>query len=405
MPFQKLAILGGSSPFTAALVNSLKDAVDKLPSFEILLHGRNQENLSLMEAYAHRVLQGSGWQVGSTTTMGRVLDGANIVIHQIRYGGMDRRILHEEFSERCGVPPDETLGPAALLATLEMLPDLRETCDAVVEYSPDAWTLNLTNPLSYVTSFMTSHGLHRCIGLCELPTMTAHEIANLCGLESHEMDWHYTGLNHRGFIFQVSHSGRSLLEELPLVLGKRLIGGISGEQIAELNAVPLKYFTLAIGKQGPIRPGRGAFLKHLAGEIINEVRSTQTEVLSSLEKRNPVWYPFAVVPMIVALYSDQPSKQIVNSAGEDGIVWESIATVSRSGIAIVPQPECPKPVRIWLDKFARHEQLALSAIIEPTQDNIVEALAADPSLNDRDVESMAQKFWHALEASSSQHAS
>ena len=186
---QKLAILGGSSPFTVALVNSLNDVVDRLPAFDLQMHGRNGENLALMEAYANRLLQRSGWRIGSTTSMRKALEGASIVIHQIRYGGMERRIQHEQFSERCRVPPDETLGPTALLAAFEMFSELRDTCDAMAEYSPDAWILNLTNPLSYVTAMMVSTGLRRCVGLCELPRMTALEIAALYRLEIRELDW------------------------------------------------------------------------------------------------------------------------------------------------------------------------------------------------------------------------
>src|SRR6267378_2927081 len=127
----KLVILGGSTPFTAGLINALKAVGDRLPAQELVLHGRNRANLDLVGRYACQQLQERGWRIHTTSQMEEALAEATTVIHQIRYGGMERRAVCEEVCARFGVIADETLGPAALLCAMLSVPEIRSTCFAL----------------------------------------------------------------------------------------------------------------------------------------------------------------------------------------------------------------------------------------------------------------------------------
>ena len=395
----KLVILGGSTPFTACLVDALKAVCNRLPAYEMILHGRSEANLDLVAQYAHQQLQDWGWRVDKTLSMEEALSGATIVIHQIRYGDMEGRAADEEFCARYEVTADETLGPAALLSGVRLFSDLQCTSLMLKRFCSKAWVLNLTNPLSSVTALMAEAGVEQCIGLCELPWVTVQEAAQILELPSAEVEWHYSGLNHRGFIHELRYQGIDLLKSLSRRLGERTISGITAAQIAQLNAIPLKYFQLVNQSAAtPVR--RGAYLMNLREQILAELRASSTISPPSLKHRYLEWYPQSVAPMIVALNSAEPITQIVNMADNDGIVWERKAEVCKHHVQVIEQPACDRQVERWLDIFLTHERAFLKTIKTPTPEHILETLAADPTVPDLRVEPLAHALWQECQTQS-----
>lgn len=400
----RLVVLGGSSPFTAAFVDALKTAAGKLPPFDLVLFGRNESNLDVVRTYAERQLREFGWRASATTLIETALTEAAFVVHQIRYGGLELRADAERLCARYGVLADETLGPAALLTALQSLPELDSVCSAIQRHCPDAWVLNLTNPLSCVTHRMAERGVTRCIGLCELPKVTVRQAVEICGSESElsssasfgtadEIDWRYAGLNHRGFIVELRIGGRDLIEELPQRLGSRRLGGISAERISKLRAIPLKYFQLITGRSAPAA-GRAGFLQELTPQILRELRASPDVSPPSLQKRYLEWYPESVVPLLIALTSDQPTLQVVNLPGGDEIVWETRAKVSRNCVRGLPHEEPPQPVARWIDRFVEHERAFVRAVANPSLVSIRETLLADPIVSDDQAEPIAESLWN-----------
>ena len=58
-----LAVLGGSTPFTAGLVEALHAAGGELPHGELRLHGRDEAALELVRSHALAWLRPLGWSV------------------------------------------------------------------------------------------------------------------------------------------------------------------------------------------------------------------------------------------------------------------------------------------------------------------------------------------------------
>src|SRR5689334_22207180 len=108
----KLAVLGGSSPFTVALCDALAARAGELPCGELALHGRNAERLDLVGEYARYRLEGLGWTVRTTTDASEALREATTIVHQVRYGGMELRRAGEQLCQAVSCHADETLGPA-----------------------------------------------------------------------------------------------------------------------------------------------------------------------------------------------------------------------------------------------------------------------------------------------------
>lgn len=389
----RIAVLGGSSPFTAALIDALAPAVACLPPCELALHGRHLGHLQALTRYGRHVMGSLGWEVGFDTDLTAVLDGAEIVVHQIRYGDMAGRDQDEKLALQFDLPPDETLGPGALHAMLRSLPDINRTSAELARACPGAWVLNLTNPLSLVTALMRDAGVCRCMGLCELPLATACQAAEILSLSLADVEWAYTGLNHRGFIVRFDHAGADRLPALAEQLGSNTLGGITADTIAQLHAVPTKYFRLVAG-DAPVTAGRAAFLSTLRHDIAQELHRDATVSPPSLGKRDLAWYPLSVVPMIVALLSSEPSRHMVNVLNADGLVEECHAWVSAACLEPIPAPVVRSEVDAWLKIYRIHEQALLRAIRYPSLDTIAQALRVDPVVPSTRVDRLAQTLWN-----------
>jgi 6-phospho-beta-glucosidase len=372
----RLAVLGGSSPFAASLVDALAGAGEELGPGTLVLHGRRLDALAAVGTYARRLLGPEGWQVDWTRDLGTAAEGASVVLHQIRYGGLEGRRDDERLAEDLGCPADETLGPGGLLAAIRMAPALRLTAAELQRANPDAVVLNLTNPLSCSTALLASAGVRRVVGLCELPHTTLAVACHLLRVPEREVTWAYAGLNHRGFIYRLDHGRRNLLAELPERLGGALLGGIGADAIRDLSALPLKYFAL-FGRGAPRPPRRADFLRVLRERVLQELEEDPDRTPPSLGLRSLNWYPQSVVPVLRALHADAAEPAVVNLPAAHGIVRELRATVSRGGIVPEAAPPPPATVAAWLSRFEEHERCVVAAAAEPTRRAVAAAVEAD----------------------------
>jgi 6-phospho-beta-glucosidase len=386
----KLAVLGGSSPFAAALLDELAGA----EAMDLTLHGRDREALALLARYGtHRL----GRRVSWTADLAEALDGADVVIHQIRYGGLDGRAADEQLAARLGVPADETLGPGGLRAALRMAPGLSDLARALAAHCPGAVVLNLTNPLSCSTALLARWAPCTTVGLCELPEATVTEACAVLGVPAGEVDWEYAGLNHRGFVVRILHHGRDLLPELPGRLGEADIGGVTGPDVERLGALPLKYFSLFTRPpRGPV--SRAGVLMHTRQAILDELRADPTAAPPSLTARRQPWYRDAVVPFLGALTGSARTPVVASITDADGIAREHRADASAAGVVPRPQPSVTGPVAAWLERFETHERLVLDAVIEPTPASIGAALEADPLLPAHAVAAAGRELLDGLPA-------
>ena len=121
---RSLTVLGGSSPFTLALVEALRNTGPRFSAWRLILQGREQRALDLVARCAASRLDTYGWRVSSEIDRRTALDGCDIVVHQARYGGTEGRLKGEELAARYGTVADETLGPAALRTALASRADI-----------------------------------------------------------------------------------------------------------------------------------------------------------------------------------------------------------------------------------------------------------------------------------------
>ncbi len=379
---RRLAVIGGSSPFSAALIDALAQHEPVLAARELVLQGRSHPTLSLLRDYAERRLGPLGWTIATATHREAALENAEVVLHQPRYGSLELRAQGEDLCQRHGAPADETLGPAALLSALRTRSAVDEFAIAAQRYAPDAWILNLTNPLSLVTARIARAGL-RCIGLCELPCVTRDEVARVLEVSPTALDWQYAGLNHRGFLYELRHGGADRLAELVARLGDDRLLGISAATIEELEAVPLKQFRMVVEDARP-RP-RARELSALRQRIVAELDDGIDASPAALSERYMEWYPRAVVPMLAALDGEEPVVLVATFPDGDGVARETKAEVCAKRIRPVAAQPAPPRVQHWIDTFERHEAAVAAAVEHPTPQLVERAVGLDPTLAGRPI--------------------
>lgn len=385
-----VAILGGSTPFTAALVEALRASAATLPPCELRLVGTNPVALDRMRRYGELRLREHGWTVSSWARLDEALDGVAAVVNQIRFGGLEERARDEATAARWTLPADETLGPCGLAAALRIANPVRALAAELGRRCPAAWVLNLANPLSVTTALMAGAGAPgRTMGLCELPLSTATEACRLLRCSLDDVEWDYAGLNHRGLLFSFRHRGEELLPRLPDLLGEQTIFGIRADEVRRIGALPLKYFKLT--REGAAPAGRAGFLLGLKDELARQIDAGEAPP-PALAQRSFDWYPGAVVPALAAVLSAAPRRMTVNVRDGEGIVRELPAMVSGAGV----QPQSgipPVHVRQWLRPWEDHERAVLDAVAAPSLASIERALELDPIVPRGRAAQIARDIW------------
>jgi 6-phospho-beta-glucosidase len=386
----KLTILGGSTPFTAALFDAIACSDYRLQPHELMLFGRNHAALDVMTLRARHCLGPFGWRARSTTSRAEALEGATFVIHQIRYGDLDGREAGERLARRFGIPADETLGPAALQWAIRHASAVKETANCIASCCSSAWILNLTNPLSVTTAILIREGVTRCVGVCELPEATADAVAHIVGVDRAELQWEYVGLNHRGFLYDFSVDGRPLHSTLMDALPSEDLPGVTRDDLEAFHAVPLKYFSLVRAPK-PTAP-RAAVLRELRAALLCELAADPTISPPSLGKRNLDWYAKGVVPLLAALAAADGRIRVVNVMGPDNVVIETKAEVHPDVVVPIKASRPSPAVESWMGLFCAHEHSLLEAATTTSPDTIRKALRLDPLVPPGHVEALTREL-------------
>lgn len=391
---RSLTVLGGSSPFTLGLVEALRAAVPRMAEWKLTLQGRDTAALERVETYARARLRPLGWRVEVAVDHRSALEGCDLVLHQVRYGGLAGRLRGERLAARHGTLADETLGPAALRTALLSRQDLAAVAQDVNAVCPDAWFVNLTNPLSVTTALLERYGVRRCLGVCELPGATARAVAATLDVEPEHLAWAYSGLNHRGFVHHVSVDGADVMSDLVERLDGRALNGVGCTDIRDVGCVPTKYFAL-LRRPAAVEP-RAATLARLRRVILRDLAYAPAEPPASLRRRRTDWYDDAVVPALLALAGDESAQIASASLGED-LAHERRVALSPERIVPIEAPAPPAEAQRWLDRFDEHERRVMDAVLRPSAAAIHRALSADPTVAPGSIEPLARELAEELE--------
>ena len=213
----KLACIGASYKFVKNLVNDLI----LTGSFEDTRVAVMDVDPTALEAVvgACRAVAAAGHsriEIVGTLDRAEVLDGADFVLTAIGVGGLGLWQEEARICEQYGIVHaiGDTIGPGALSKSLRTVPVMLGIARDMEQRCPDAWLLNVTNPMATTVKAVAEHTDVKVVGLCHGSQEMRDLIAKVYGVEPSEVAFDVVGVNHFAFANRISVRGRDVTKTL-----------------------------------------------------------------------------------------------------------------------------------------------------------------------------------------------
>ena len=165
---------GGSYQWTPELLADLL-GTESLRGAHYVLEDIDPAPLEKMKALGQLVGEALGAKAtfATTTDQRQALDGADFVIVTISTGGFDSMAVDLDVPARHGIRQSvgDTVGPGGINRSLRNIPVLVGVGEDMGKVCPDAWLLNITNPMTCLTRAVCRQTAVKTVGLC-------HEVGN-----------------------------------------------------------------------------------------------------------------------------------------------------------------------------------------------------------------------------------
>jgi alpha-galactosidase/6-phospho-beta-glucosidase family protein len=173
---QVTIIGGGSYQWSPKLICDLL-SLPSLAGVHLVLEDVDPGPLEKMEAIA-RIADdklGAKSTVSTTTDQRAALEGADFVVVTISTGGFTSMAVDIDVPARHGIKQSvgDSVGPGGINRALRNIPVLAGIGHDMEDQCPDAWMLNITNPMTTLTRTVCRETQLKTVGLC-------HEVGGFC---------------------------------------------------------------------------------------------------------------------------------------------------------------------------------------------------------------------------------
>ena len=390
----KLAVVGGGSTYTPELVAGLAREQERLGVRDLWLHDVDAERREVVGGMAARMLSAAGSEVALSVTdeLEAALEGASVVLVQVRIGGQDARLDDETVPLSCGCIGQETTGVGGLAKALRTVPVVLDIAARARKLAaPGAWIIDFTNPVGIVTRALLDAG-HQAVGLCNVAIGLQRFVARLLDVKPQHVMVDQVGLNHLTWVRSVRLDGGDVLPELLIQHGDALAAtaDLPRALLDELGAIPsyyLRYFYLHDQVLAEQRAGipRAAEVAEIERELLELYRDpTLTTKPALLERRGGAYYSEAAIQLIVALESANGDVQVLDVRNGDTIAGLSdddvVEVPVRIGDALSPLEQRPLAPELLglVQHVAAYERLAVEAALSGERELVHKALLTHP---------------------------
>ena len=216
----KIVIVGiGSASFGPKTLGDVF-ARRELAGSELWLVDIKEQALTAMGKLAAQMNQqwASGLQIHTTTDIAEALPGADYVVSMLESSRDKLWQLDMQIPHKYGVMQvlGENGGPGGLSHTLRTAPLVLEVAKAMEKHCPEAWLLNYTNPVPRICRAIKKYSEIKVIGFCHGIGGTIQTIARILDRSSDAIDVKAAGLNHFHWVLDVrdAHTGADLYPQL-----------------------------------------------------------------------------------------------------------------------------------------------------------------------------------------------
>jgi 6-phospho-beta-glucosidase len=406
----KLAVVGAGSTYTPEVVDGIVRLRDLLDVDDLALCDVAEERLEVVAGLAQRMLdrQGHHARLLQTTRLEEAVEGAHVVLVQIRVGGQAARMVDESVPLACGCVGQETTGFGGLAKALRTVPVVLDIAGRVRESAPDAWIVDFTNPVGIVTKALLDEG-HRAVGLCSAAVVFQKHFAKILEVEPARIELDHVGLNHLTWELAVRLDGEDVL---PRLLGEHVeqvapATGLPPELVARLGNVPSYYLHYFYEHDRVVEHQRESVSRaeevaQIERELLEQYGDeTLAEKPPLLARRGGAGYSEAAVELVASLFgSGGRGRHVINvrNAGtlpflDDDAVVEVPARVGPDGVEPLPMPRLSPVERGLVSHVSAYEELALDAALRGGRERVFRALLAHPLLGQAEVaETLADRM-------------
>jgi len=217
----KISFLGAGS--TVFAKNVLGDClfVDCLKDAHITLIDIDPDRLHVSEV----MLQNINRTLGAKATIesfpaadaAKGLAGADYIVNAIQVGGYDPgTVIDFEVPKKYGLRQTiaDTLGIGGVFRALRTIPVMLGYCRIIEDVAPAAWLINYANPMAMLTGALLKATGVKTVGLCHSVQGCAGHLCWELGLPNDNLKWKIAGINHQGWLLEISRNGEDLYPEI-----------------------------------------------------------------------------------------------------------------------------------------------------------------------------------------------
>jgi len=430
----KIAFIGGGSvQWTPTLVTDMA-LTETLAGANLVLHDVDADALELLARASRRIVEqvDGNLHVTATTERAEALEGADFVILCVAIGGLPAVRYDLEIPERYGVyqPVGDTVGPGGLSRGLRHIPFAVQMAREMERLCPQAWLLNLTNPMTTICRAVTRTTNIRTIGLCHEVSGMRHHLAGLLSARVETIALEVAGINHLPAILRCSIGGQDGIGMLREWLAEH--GPFELVDHRELDTVWDVFqdrlaLKLTLFQQRGVLFGAGD--RHVA-EFFSGFLTQASErgrrygiVLTTVAHREemarqrrerieqfvagvPEWLRQSeeqLAPVMAALAGGSRGQFIVNVPNRGQIdnlprdaVVECVAEVGPLGVQPLAVGALPHALYAAIAPHVARQELTVEAALTGRREPALAALATDPLVSDpATVEPMLDELWAA----------
>jgi alpha-galactosidase len=328
-----------------------------------------------------------------------------------------------EVPERHGIKQSvgDSVGPGGIMRALRNIPVLVRIAHDMADLCPDAWMLNITNPMTTLCRSVTRETDVKTVGLCHEMVGTQFLLSVLLDARFLDLEFELAGVNHFPLLTKMTIGGEDGFARLREVLADGADDPINvpaemGEEAAAL-AKGFKKRDLIAGNQVKfslferfgVLPAAGdrhlveffpGFLTEDAGwgkrwgvaltTIADRERDagghkTEFEKLLNASELPTMPSGEMVAPIIDSFLRDKPRSLPLNlpNAGQvpdlpHEVVVEAMCIADASGLRGRDTPQLPPVLAEWVRRIAASQEATVAAAISGDRAKVVEAMLLDP---------------------------
>ena len=208
---------GGSYQWTSKLLIDLVN-MPSLVDAEVVIEDIDPAPIPRMLELVEHIakVRGIGLHATGTTNQREAVEGADYVVVCISTGALESMGLDIAIPERYGIKQSvgDTVGPGGIVRALRNIPVMLDIARDMEQGCPDAWMLNLTNPMTTLTRSVLRETSITAVGLCHEVTLATFVLSMLLECDMRKMKLEISGVNHLPIITACDIDGRDGLAML-----------------------------------------------------------------------------------------------------------------------------------------------------------------------------------------------